>query len=355
MLLNYLIANAAFAAWALGSPMCESPAATTLVQLPAGIWLESIAVRQNGDILSTSLFGPAPDIYTVIKPAFHRDSVARVLTVVPGVQSLLGISEVPNPHGNETFFVVGGNFTSLTPLSPIPGSFKGFSITFSLDGKVNVQKVTDLTPATSFPNGVTSIPGSPGSVLIAESILGTVGRLDISTGRYDDKAFAFPEMLAPKNSPLPVGVSAVRIRGSYLYFGTAALASIFRVGIDAKGYVQKNARPELVANITSVAPGLDDFIFDTRGNIILATNSPENAVVHVNVESGKSRLLIGGPADPTVPFSTCVALGRNILDTHTVYVSTGRNLADESSGAKIVAVDLCNEVACPTQVRHPRS
>ncbi|KAH8820410.1 hypothetical protein F5884DRAFT_744764 [Xylogone sp. PMI_703] len=340
MLSNILLSSAAFIALALATPIHHSnPAAKTVVQLPAGSWLESLAVRSNGNILSTSLFGSTASLYTVVQPAFHAKNSAEVLTIVPGVQSLLGITEVPNYNGKETFFMVGGNFTSLSPLATIAGSFKGFKVTFSSHGKVHVEKVSNLTPDAAFANGVTAIPGSPGSVLVTDSLLATVGRLELSTGHYDSKAFVFPEMAAPEGSPLPVGVSAVRVRGSYLYFGNAARASIYRVKIDSKGYLSKGARPELVANISSVAPGLDDFVFDAEGNIVLATNSPENAVVHVDVSTGKSKLLIGGPTDPTVPSSTAVGFGRDLLDTHTIYVSTGRNLTDPSSGAKIVAVD----------------
>jgi hypothetical protein len=341
MLFKTLVSGAAFGALVSGNPIdaAKPPAAQTVVQFPTMTWLEGIVVRSNGDLISTTLFDNAPIIYTVRQPASPNQKVAEILATVPGVQSLLGIVEVPNPGGEETYFTVGGNFTAWGSILAIPGSFKAFKITISSAGKVNVQRVSNLTPTTVFPNGVADIPGSPGSVLIAESTLGIVGRLDLSTGQYDDTAFAFPEMLAPNGSALPIGVAAVAVRGSYLYFGVTATASIFRVAVDSKGYLRNGATPELVADISAVAPGIDDWTLDAEGNILLATNAPENAVVFVNVATGESKVLIGGPTDQTVRDSTSLAFGRTALDSHIIYVNCGVNFSDPSSGGKIVAVD----------------
>lgn len=340
MLFKTLVSAASFGALALGNPVAANHAAAqTIVQFPAMTWLEGIVARSNGDLIITTLFDSAPIIYTIRQPESSSQKVAEILTTVPGVQSLLGITEVPNPGGDETYFTVGGNFTAWGSILAIPGSFKAFKITISSAGKVNVQKVSDLTPTTVFPNGVADIPGSPGSVLIAESTLGIVGRLDLSTGQYDDKAFSFPEMVAPEGSVLPIGVAAVAVRDAYLYFGVTATASVFRVAVDSKGYLQKGATPELVANISALAPGIDDWTLDARGNILLATNAPENAVVFVNAATGESKLLIGGPMDQTVRDSTSLAFGRTALDSHIIYVNCGTNFSDPSSGGKVVAVD----------------
>ncbi|KAL5090139.1 hypothetical protein Trisim1_004660 [Trichoderma cf. simile WF8] len=340
MFLQLLAFMIAIGGSVLGGPINTPgfPAARVLSQLPKETWLESIVVRRNGDILATSLFYSS-NVFTVTRPSFHTDNKAKVLASVPEVNSLLGITELPASYGEEAFFFVGGNFTSLTTFTTTVGSFKGFKLTFDRYGKATVKKVSDLAPISSFPNGVTAIPQAPGSVLIADSFVGSIGRLDLSTGHYDPKAFAFQEMTVPEGAVLPIGVSAMRIKGSYLYFGNPSTQSIYKVKVDSKGYLVKKAQPSLVANISSVAPGLDDFIFDSHGNILLATNSPENAIVHVDVKTGKSKRIIGGPTDPLMPDSTCLAFGRGIFDTNTFYVSTGRNISDPTTSARIVAVD----------------
>ncbi|KAL7917951.1 hypothetical protein ACQKWADRAFT_324243 [Trichoderma austrokoningii] len=315
-----------------------SSAARVLAQRPEKTWLESIAICRNGDILATSLFYSA-DIFTVTQPLVHAHNTAKILTSFLGVNSLLDITELPGSYDEEAFFFVGGNFTSLTTFTTIPGSFKVFKVTFPRNGNPIVQKVSDLAPISAFPNGVTAIPQAPGSVLIADSFVGAIGRLDLSTGHYDPGAFTFDEMIVPEGAKLPIGVSAMRMKGSELYFGNPSTQSIYKVKVDPKGYLIKGAQPSLVANISSVAPGLDDFIFDPQGNILLSTNSPKNAIVHIDVRTGKSKCVIGGLTDPLMPDSTCLAFGRGTFDTNKFYVSTGRNISDPTTAARIVAVD----------------
>ncbi|KAL6693171.1 hypothetical protein J3F84DRAFT_396630 [Trichoderma pleuroticola] len=319
------------------SPSGFSPA-RVLTRLPKETWLESIVVRRNGDILATSLFYSS-NIFTIKRPSLHTDSMAKVVASVLDVNSLLGMTELPGSYGEEAFFFVGGNFTSLKSFTTTLGSFRGFKLTFDRDGKAIIQKVSDLAPTSSFPNGVTAIPQAPGSVLIADSFVGAIGRLDVSTGHYNPRAFAFQEMTVPEGAQLPIGVSAMRMKGSYLYFGNPSTQSIYKVQVDSKGYLINGAQPSLVANISSVALGLDDFIFDSHSNILLATNSPGNAIVHVDVHTGRSKRIIGGPTDPLMPDSTCLAFGRGAFDTNTFYVSTGRNISDPTTAARIVAVD----------------
>lgn len=340
MFLKYLAFMIAVGGSTIGGPINPfgPSAARVLTQLPEKTWLESIAVRRNGDILATSLFYSS-NIFTVAQPSLHAHNTARILASVPEVNSLLGITELPGSYGEEAFFFVGGNFTSLTSFTTITGSFKGFKLTFPPDGNPIVQKISDLAPISAFPNGVTAIPQAPGSVLVADSFVGAIGRLDLSTGHYDPRAFSFDGMTVPEGAKLPIGVSAMRIKGSYLYYGNPSTQSIYRVRVDSNGYLVKGAQPSLVANISSVAPGLDDFIFDPQGNILLATNSPENAIVHVDVRTGKSKRIIGGPTDPLMPDSTCLAFGRGTFDVDTFYVSTGRNISDPTTSARIVAVD----------------
>ncbi|UKZ78774.1 hypothetical protein TrVFT333_006519 [Trichoderma virens FT-333] len=238
MLIKYLGIAITNIGLVFGGPIkpSEFSAARVLTQLPKGTWLESIAVRRNGDILATSLFYSS-DIFTVTQPFAHPNSTADILAPVTEVNSFLGITELPEWYDEETFFFVGGNFTSLTNFTTTVGSFRAFTLTFSRGGKAHVQRVSDLAPISSFPNGVTAIPQSPGSVLIADSFVGAIGRLDLSTGHYNPRAFAFYEMTVPKGATLPIGVSAMRMKGSYLYFGNPSTQSIYKVKVDSKGHL----------------------------------------------------------------------------------------------------------------------
>ncbi|KAL7952778.1 hypothetical protein V8C34DRAFT_322444 [Trichoderma compactum] len=291
MFLKLLAFMIAISGSALGGPISASgfSPARVLTQLPRETWLESIVVRRNGDILATSPFYSS-NIFTVKRPSLYTDSTAKVLASVLDVNSLLGITELAALYGKEASFFAGGNFTSLASFTTTVGSFRGFKLTIDRDDKAIAQKVSDLAPNSSFPNGVTAIPQAPGSVLIADSFVGAIGRLDVSTGHYSPRASAFQEMAVPEGAQLSIGVR-----------------------VHSKGYLVNGAQPSMVAKISSVASGLDDFIFDSHSNFILATNSPENAIVHVDVKTGKSKRVIGGPTDSLMPDSTCLAFGRGTL------------------------------------------
>lgn len=311
-------------------------------QLSLGTWLENIAIRSNGDILATELW-PQASIYTITNPASCNKGLEELVTI-PSIQSILGIAELPpRPRKSETFVVVGSNATGLSQL--VPGTFKAFAIQFrhgKNQAKVQVKKISDMTEKSAFLNGVVAIPGAPDAVLISDTVEGFVGRLDISTGIFDDGAFVFPEMAPP--APNAFGINGIKIRNGYLYFANSNAVKIYRTAITTAGLPVKGSNPQLVADLSKVVSFLDDFDFDSQGNIYAASNS-DNSVVFFDAKSGKSRIVVGGVNEMTVAGSTAVAFGRGKQDKNTFYVSTGGGLfkpvgGTKTEGAKVVAVKV---------------
>jgi sugar lactone lactonase YvrE len=199
-----------------------------------------------------------------------------------------------------------------------------------------------MTPNSSFLNGVIAIPGVSDAVLVSDSILGVVGRLDISTGIFDTSAFAFPEM-----TPIPggsFGINGIKLHDGYLYWTNSNAATIYRVAITSKGFLVKGAKPQVVSNLSKSVSFLDDFAFSSDG-YIYATSNFDNSVVRIDTKTGKWKTVVGGIHDMTVAGSTAVAFGNGKLGQKKMFVSTSGALAmpvdgTKTEGAKVVAVDL---------------
>jgi len=334
MLFNHLITILTLPALALS----HSLPVKTISQLSLGTWLENIAVRSNGDLLVTQLW-PTAAIYTIAnQPSSNK---LKELATFPSIQGLLGIAELPPCPGKpETFVVVGSNATGLSQL--IPGTFKAFAVEFYGKRRVRVRKISDMTKKSTFLNGVVAIPGAPNAVLISDSVKGFVGRLDVSTGKFDDTTFTFPEMAPP--APNAFGINGVRIRQGYLYWSNSNAVKIYKTAITAAGYPVKGSKPQLVADLSHVVTFLDDFEFDAYGNIYATSNS-DNSVVFVDAKSGKAKIVVGSVSEMTVAGSTSLAFWRGKKDKDVFYVSTGGGLfkpinGTVTEGAKVVAVKV---------------
>lgn len=307
---------------------------TVVTQLELGTWLENIAVRPNGDLLAT-LIQPTPDIIIVRDPS-HEPST-ELLTSIPELSRLLGITEVATGKaGEETYLVVGDDGNE---------ACSAYTVTFGRDedGKPTVSRVVDFDADTSFVNGVTSIPGIDNAVLIADSA-GLIGHLDLSTGTFNASAFDYPALKPDPASALSIGVNGIKIHDGYLYFSNTDFASLFRVAINTKGYPSPCAATELVANLTTIGvAAVDDFTFDKDGNIYVTSNL-DNKLVYVEVSSGEGTVVVGGDLEMTVAGDTAAAFGRGDDDAETLYVVTsGAQGApvggNKTEGAKVVAVD----------------
>ncbi|KAM0467939.1 hypothetical protein ACHAP7_011375 [Fusarium lateritium] len=338
MLFRSVLTFATFPAIALG----HSLSAKTLDQLPLGTWLENIIVRSNGDLLMTQMW-PSATVYTIPNPLTCDTGIEKLVTI-PSIHGILGIDQVPlGPGKPETFVVVGSNSTDVGKL--IPGTFGAWKLEFihkRHQAKVKVTKISNMTKNSSFLNGVVAIPGVSDAVLVSDSALGVVGRLDLSTGIFDTSAFVFPEM-----APIPggsFGINGIKIHDGHLYWTNSNAATIYRVAITSKGFLVKGAKPQLVSNLSKGVSFLDDFDFSRNGEIYAASNF-DNSVVRVDAKTGKWKTVVGGIHDMTVAGSTAVAFGKGKVGQMKMFVSTSGALVmpvdgTKTEGAKVVVVDI---------------
>lgn len=176
----------------------------TAYQFPDITWIENLAVRQNGNILVTLL--NTPEVWE-IDPFTHA---AELIYHFPNVTGAAGIAEV----SPDVFTVAVGNFSVATGTT-VPGTFSVWSIDLTRH-QARVRKITD-NPAARELNGMAVLPTQPNTVLVGDSGLGLLWRLNTKTGVYR-VAIEISEFKPNTSAILDIGVNGIHCRDGYLYF-----------------------------------------------------------------------------------------------------------------------------------------
>lgn len=154
-------------------------------QFPNETWIENLVVMRNGSILATEMTRPNLWLVDPFAPA------ATLVHEFPGYLGLLGITVI----APDIYAVVSGNF-SLVEGKSIPGTYSVWKADFTSETAV-ISKIGDI-PEASFLNGMDYLGPEENAVLISDSTLGSVFRLDLSTG---NSCVAIDDPLMKKCSP----------------------------------------------------------------------------------------------------------------------------------------------------------
>jgi hypothetical protein len=307
-------------------------------QFPNNTWVENVAVRSNGDLLVTALI-PDAVLYHISDPSGCSPTVTQIHNFA-SVDGLLGISETKP----DVFVVVGGNFSSVGV--QVNGTFSAWEVDLSQDGhkhdskvSASVRLITAIKPA-DFLNGLVTLPHNPTTVLISDSTLGLVWRLDTVTGHFS-KAIDVPEMKIAPNSALEIGINGIRIADDSLYWTNSFQRTIYRAKIDRNGSLKPGATIEKVVEIKE-AVFLDDFAIGADGTI-WACENVANRLFAVRPD-GSYKTVGGAVNQATVAGDTAATFGREKSDRKTLYVVTSGGLAGPvngtyTEGGKVVAID----------------
>ncbi|RAO69514.1 uncharacterized protein BHQ10_005526 [Talaromyces amestolkiae] len=316
----------------------DSPSARTIWQASSTpTWIENLAFRpSNGDIL----FGlvTEPSLYQLKDPL--NQATAKLLYEFPDVTSVLGMSEI----ADDIFAVVVGNFTTTT-VTATEGSFSLWKVDFANgncgDGeRPEISKITNI-PEAMFLNGLTKAEshrhlkheGQLATVLIADSVLGAVWKVNTSTGDYE-MGISLPEMLPPTNASLDIGINGIAIYDSSLYWTNTASESIYAVPIDSSTCsILPNTTVRTVAEDIGIA--VDDLTFDFNNNLYVAGG--DTVVVFSDADDHsksklKPRTVVGSTKTMTVAGSTSVRFGGDVL-----YVTTDGGMAAPVNGTIVEA------------------
>lgn len=263
--------------------------------------IENSILRSNGDILFTTLTNP--NLYTLDPSAAEPE--AQIVDVFPGVTALTGIAEV----GDDVFAVVGGvrgsyNYTDETI----------FTVDFTGEGpNTTVVKTVATLPDAVMLNGMAALPSNPHVLVVADSRLGCLWRVDIDTGAVA-KAYANPLLNATANATVPIGLDGLKISpdGAYAYVTNVNRLFFGRVPIADNGTT-------LVATgdlevLTYLEEDWDDFILN--GTVAYGAQNPYY-VSSVDLTTGELAVLVNDTSMSGGPTSLTLA-----ADGSTAYVTT---------------------------------
>ncbi|RFU74717.1 six-bladed beta-propeller [Trichoderma arundinaceum] len=308
-----------------------------VVQFPAGTWIENIAVRSNGNLLLTS-FMPDATLYEVSDLKSSSPTITRLFTI-DRITSLFGITET----SADVFAIAGGNFSQST--AGVKGTFGLWKVNFT-DDQPYPELVTSIPDAILL-NGATTVPEQRHLVLLADSILNVIWRVDVNK-RSVDKAVQFPPQDTAPSQPVTIGINGIHINDGYLWFtnDTAMVdaetgrleTSMYRIRIDKNGGAANNTPSEKVLTLPSRV--MDDFIYGPNDRSIkwIATNS-EN-VIFAAAPDGRHTIVAGAPDSFEVATATACQFGRTREDSHILYVSTGGGtIKGTTEGGRVQALD----------------
>lgn len=293
--------SAAIAVLAVGTSVFAQSTSVQLWNFTTYVDIENSILRPNGNILFTTLTNP--NLYTLDPSADEPE--AQVVDYLPGVTALTGLAKV----GDDVFAVAGGirgsyNYTDETI----------FTVNFTGAGPNTtvVTKVATLPDAVML-NGMAALPSNPHILVVADSRLGCLWRVDIDTGAVA-KAISNPLLNATAGATVPIGVDGLKISpdGAYAYVTNVNRLFFGRIPIADNGTA-------LVATgdlevVTTLEEDWDDFILN--GTVAYGAQN-DYYVAAADLTTGALTYVVNDTSMAGGPTSLTLA-----ADGHTAYVTT---------------------------------
>ena len=212
-----------------------------------------------------------------------------------------------------------------------------------LSGAPKVHKIVDV-PEASLLNGMTGLPGSNDSVLIADVLAGVIYRVNARTSTYN---IAINNTLTATDT-LPIfgsaGANGLKIHNGELYLTNTGKRIFARLPIHPDG-TPTGKNGTIISRPPAAISGFDDFALDAGTGEAFLVLSNANTVEEVNTRSGSGRIIAGNLNSTQIAEPTSAALGRGPTDKDVLYVVTGGGLlvpvnGNQTLGGQVVAVDL---------------
>ena len=305
------------------APLHNAPVIEVLHEFPNNTWIENGAILPNGSIIVSSISEPSLFLLDPAKPK----TVPILVHSFPDRTGLLGLAQ-PSPN---TLAIVAGNIS----LDDLNDSRNWAVILLDLcDGQPASVRATYPFPEARLLNGATTVPHRPDLLLIADSILGVVWRLNLRTGAVD-RAVADPALTSVDPPPADaINVNGVHARGCHLFFTNSNQRTLGRVAITPQG-AAAGPPAEVVANLTA-QEDVDDFALGRRGTVAFVATGPRNEIVRVG-RGGETSVVASGSM---FHFPTSVLLQTGRKGPDVLYVTTAGSLAGVSGGGQVVKVTL---------------
>ncbi|KAK9366207.1 hypothetical protein V1509DRAFT_630478 [Lipomyces kononenkoae] len=310
---------------------CVGPAVRTVVEYPFKTWVENIAVRANGDLLVTLI--DHPELH-LISP-FGPGNTTTEVSAFPDALGLLGIAEFQP----DKFAVVVGNWSDVTDKTTAHSysiwkvDMRPFqAIGSEVIRPAVVKKVVDI-PEAVFLNGLTTLNWEEQTILVSDSGLGAVWKVDILNRSYE--IILQDSTMAPA-PPYNLGINGIHILHGHVYYTNSALELFVRMPIKPNGTKAGDAE------ILATNHFGDDFTFDNEGNAYV-TEDPGNALYKVTPE-GSVLTILGGANSSLIEGDTAAQFGRTPADSNILYITTNGGLVNPvdgpPTGGKVIAFNV---------------
>jgi hypothetical protein len=309
----------------------QTPPIRQIYTFPNNTFIEDIAVRQNGDLLITSM--SVPTLFNLDPTA--DNPVPYIIHTFPNASGLANIVETaPN------IFTLVAAVWDLAATRVVNNSAVIWSIDLRSDARAPiVRQIAAVTNSTSL-NGLASVHGGsagPHLVLAADSALGRITRINLDTGSIDT-AFSDPLFEPLGSDPgTNLGINGLLAHKGFLYFTNSAKGIYGRVAINEAG--DRIGDTEIISTI-SFAGNYDDFAIDGSGTTWIATHP--NNVVAVQADDGSQTVLTN---ETLLLNPTSSAFGKGSeTQRHTLYVTNGGEfVGNDLVNEGVVAIDLSGE------------
>jgi hypothetical protein len=292
----------------------RNPSVSQLYQYQKGTWLENLVVRPNGKVLATRFDNP---LLVEFEPS-NASSEPKTIYTFPEALGATGLTKVDGHR--DLYAAASGNFSLTAGLTP--KSWVIWTIDLQDENKPKVTKFP--VPAVALVNGIASLRASEHALVVSDSILGIIGKLDLKTGVYST---VLNNTLTQKLVPdAELGINGIRRHKSSLYFANGNILA--RVSIHPDGSPASEA--EIVGNATNPAYQFDDFAVDGDGTAYLATGNA-NAITRIT-PNGQAAIIAGNLNSTQIAQPTSVQIGKSKGRHPLLYVTTAGGLQSPVNG-----------------------
>lgn len=294
----------------------------TIIQLiPEVPSLENLAIRRNGDIITTST--GSSSLY-LTSPRGQYGTAPVLLHEFSSLNALLGIAELKE----DVFYVTGG--AALTMPNPFNEVWKVDlrPLEVSANGSILQPPAIGLAGNDStggLYNGMTRLASNDtNNILLADSLLGTITRLDVVTGGFAVVS-RDPLLATPNSTNLAVAVNGIHTFADVLYFTNLNQGIFGRMSISLATGEQTGAA-EILATGLWVA---DDFALSVDGQMAwVAMNGPD-VIMEVDIKEKTSRVAFNSSL---LGAASSVVQGRICQDSQHLYVTTSQSKGNSTIG-----------------------
>lgn len=283
-------------------------------------WLENLAIRSNGEILTTRL--DTPILYQV---NHITGAPVEVATWDPAQYfGALGISE----GANDVFYVILSAFfdqATFIKTSGVNTIFKVDLNTFALDraglieSNATISLLTEI-PQADFLNGMATLDDD--HIYVSDVYSGVIYLVDTCTGAYQVAVndtltkFSVDGQAASTN----LGSNGLKVRDGFLYWTNTARGFLARIPVGKNGLPTGSS-----AIVATNVPKADDFQFRSDGTVFIAQNQQDTLSKAPAVGTGHTvaaAAIAGSNISTILAGVTSPKFGRTSKDSNRLYLST---------------------------------